>query len=127
MWRFLHVVAIGALIASAAYVYSVKYQTIYASEQIVKTRHLIAKERDAINLLRAEYAHLIRPDRLQALADKQLDMQPLALNQIVKADDLPERPVRRSTRSAASSSRWASSASRRRRTPGVTGATPSLR
>ena len=44
---------------------------------------------DAIRLLRAEYAHLIRPDRLQALADKQLDMQPLALNQIVKADDLP--------------------------------------
>ena len=45
---------------------------------------------DAINVLRAEYAHLIRPDRLQALADKLLDMQPLALNQIVKADDLPE-------------------------------------
>jgi cell division protein FtsL len=91
MWRFLHVVAIGALIASAAYVYSVKYETIYASEQLVKTRHLINKERDAINLLRAEYAHLIRPDRLQALADQQLDMQPLALNQIVKPDDLPER------------------------------------
>ncbi len=70
--------------------FGVKYQTIYASEQIVKTRHQIAKERDAINLLRAEYAHLTRPDRLQALADKQLDMQPLALNQIVKADDLPE-------------------------------------
>ena len=90
MWRLLHVIAIAALIGSAAYVYSVKYQAIYASEQIVKTRHQIAKERDAINLLRAEYAHLVRPDRLQALADKQLDMQPLALNQIVKADDLPE-------------------------------------
>ena len=57
MWRFLHVLAIGAVIASAAYVYGVKYQTIYASEQIVKTRHLIAKERDAILVLRAEYAH----------------------------------------------------------------------
>jgi cell division protein FtsL len=90
MWRFLHVFAIGAVIASAAYVYGVKYRTIYASEQIVKTRHLIARERDAINVLRAEYAHLVRPDRLQALADKQLDMQPLALTQIVKADDLPE-------------------------------------
>jgi cell division protein FtsL len=90
MWRFLHVLAIGAVIASAAYVYGVKYQTIYASEQIVKTRHLIARERDAINVLRAEYAHLVRPDRLQALADKQIDMQPLALTQIVKADDLPE-------------------------------------
>jgi cell division protein FtsL len=84
------VIAIGALVASAVYVYSLKYQTIYASEQIVKTRHLIARERDAINILQAEYAFLTRPDRLQALADKQLDMQPLALNQIVKAADLPE-------------------------------------
>jgi len=40
-------------------------------------------------VLRAEYAHLTRPDRLQALADKQLDMQPLLLNQVVKAGDLP--------------------------------------
>jgi cell division protein FtsL len=89
MWRILHILAIGAVISSAAYVYSVKYQAIYASEQVVKTRHAIAKERDAINVLRAEYAHLIRPDRLQALADKLLDMQPLALNQIAKAGDLP--------------------------------------
>jgi cell division protein FtsL len=92
MWRILHVCAIAALIVSAAYVYSVKYQTIYADEQLVKTRHQIDKERDAINLLRAEYAHLVRPDRLQELADKELDMRPLALNQIVKADDLPDRP-----------------------------------
>ncbi len=81
MWRFLHVLAIAALIASAAYVYGVKYRTIYAAEQAVKTRHLIAKERDAINILRAEYAFLVRPDRLQTLADKQLDMQPLSLHQ----------------------------------------------
>ena len=90
MWRLLHVIAIAALVASAVYVYSVKYQTIYASEQIVKTRHLLDKERDAINILRAEYAFLTRPDRLQALADKQLEMQALSLHQIVKAADLPE-------------------------------------
>jgi cell division protein FtsL len=88
-WRLLHVIGIGALIASAVYVYGLKYQTIFASEEIVKTKHLIARERDAINTLRAEYAHLTRPDRLQALADKQLDMQPLQLNQIVKVEDLP--------------------------------------
>jgi cell division protein FtsL len=90
LWRLLHIIGIGALIASAVYVYGLKYQTIYASEQIVKTRHLIARERDAINMLRAEYAHLTRPDRLQALADKQLEMQPLRLDQIVKPEDLPE-------------------------------------
>jgi cell division protein FtsL len=90
IWRLLHAIAIAALIGSAAYVYGVKYRTIYASEQLVKTRHLIAKEKDAINLLRAEYAHLARPDRLQALANSKLGFQPLALSQIATADELPE-------------------------------------
>ncbi len=90
MWRFMHAAAIAALIGSAAYVYGVKYRTIYASEQLVKTRHLIAKEKDAINLLRAEFAHLARPDRIQALADAKLGMQPLALSQIATVGELPE-------------------------------------
>src|SRR5271165_31627 len=68
----------------------VRYRTIYASEQLVKARHLIAKEKDAINLLRAEYAHLARPDRLQALADSKLGMQALTLSQIATVGDLPE-------------------------------------
>jgi cell division protein FtsL len=90
MWRFMHVAAIAALIGSAAYVYGVKYRTIYASEQLVKTRHLIDKEKDAINLLRAEYAHLARPDRVQTLSDSKLGLQPLALSQIATVDELPE-------------------------------------
>ena len=90
MWRLLHALAIAALIGSAAYVYGAKYRTIYASEQLVKTRHLIVKEKDAISLLRAEYAHLARPDRLQTLADTKLGVQPLALSQIATISELPE-------------------------------------
>ena len=90
MWRFMHAAAIAALIGSAAYVYGVKYQTIYASEQLVKTRHLIDKEKNAINLLRAEFAHLARPDRIQALADSKLGFEPLALSQIARIDELPD-------------------------------------
>ena len=90
MWRFMHAAAIAALIASAAYVYVVKYRTIYASEQLVKTCHLIDKEKDAISLLRAEFAHLARPDRIQALAASKLGLQPLALSQIATVDELPE-------------------------------------
>jgi cell division protein FtsL len=89
MWRLMHAAAIAALIGSAAYVYGVKYRTIYASEQLVKTRHLIGREKDAINLLRAEYAHLARPDRIQALADAKLGMQQLQLSQIATVNDLP--------------------------------------
>jgi cell division protein FtsL len=89
MWRLMHVVAIGALVASAVYVYSIKYKTILWSEKIVETRHAIAREQDAINALRAEYASLTRPERLQGLADKALGMQPLALNQIARPADIP--------------------------------------
>jgi cell division protein FtsL len=91
MWRILHLLAIAAVIGSAAYVYSIKYTTIFAEEEVVKTRHLIARERNAISILRAEYAHLTRPDRIQAIADSVLGMQPLALNQIVKPTDIPEK------------------------------------
>jgi cell division protein FtsL len=90
MWRFMHAIAIAALIGSAAYVYGVKYRTIYASEQLVKTRHQIDKEKDAINLLRAEFARLARPDRVQDLADSKLGLEPLALSQIATIDELPE-------------------------------------
>jgi cell division protein FtsL len=91
MWRLLHLVAIGALIGSAAYVYRLKYQTIFESEQIVKLKHQINKTTDEIGVLRAEYEHLARPDRVQELADKLLQMQPLALNQIVRPEDIPEK------------------------------------
>ena len=90
MWRLMHAIAIAALIGSAAYVYGIKYRIIYASEQLVKARHMVAKEKDAINLLRAEYAHLARPDRVQQLADAKLGLQPLGLSQIASVNDLPE-------------------------------------
>jgi cell division protein FtsL len=91
MWRLLHLIAIAALIGSAVYVYNIKYETILESEQIVKLRHQINKTDDEINVLRAEYAHLTRPDRIQGLADKLLKMQPVALNQVVRPEDIAEK------------------------------------
>ncbi len=108
MWRLMHAAAIAALIGSAAYVYGVKYRTIYASEQLVKTRHLIAKEKDAINLLRAEYAHLARPDRLQALADSKLGMQRARAQPDRDCRRIARGPAQGRIRSAARSNRSAS-------------------
>ena len=104
MWRILHAFAIAALIGSAAYVYGVKYRTIYASEQLVKTRHLIAREKDAINLLRAEYAHLARPDRP---AKKSLTMRSSSEWNVTTA----RRPPGLRRRSAAQSPRTSSASS----------------
>lgn len=89
MLRYLNVLAIAALIGSAVYAYSIKYQTMLFSEQIMKTRQEIARARDKVEMLRAEWAYLTRPERIQALADQHLHLQQLKLDQIVKITDLP--------------------------------------
>jgi cell division protein FtsL len=91
MWRLLHLFAIAALIGSAAYVYRIKYQVILEAEEIGKIKHQINRTKDEIGVLRAEYEHLARPDRIQDLSDKLLGMQPLALNQIARPDEIPDK------------------------------------
>ena len=91
MFRFLNVVAVASLIGSAVYAYSIKYETIWYAEQIVKLKNKIQREHSEISGLRAEWAHLTRPERIDALAAKHLDLQPLTLAKIVKAQDLPDR------------------------------------
>ena len=91
MIRFLNVLACGVLIGSAVYAYSIKYETIYRAEQIAKINHQIKSERDAIGVLRAEWGYLTRPDRLQTLSDKYLDLQATKPDQIVEFSALPDR------------------------------------
>ena len=92
MLRLLNVAAIAALIGSAVYAYSIKYETILYAEQILKTKHQIADEQDGIERLRAEWSILTRPDRLAALANQGLGLQKLGLDQIVQPTDLPDPP-----------------------------------
>ncbi len=93
MIRILNFIAIAALISSAIYAYTIKYQTIFHAETVANLKAEIKSEKDKIGLLRADWAHLTRPERVQALAEKLTDLQPLALNQIVKLDALPEKAV----------------------------------
>ena len=92
MWRLLNLVAVLGLIGSSVYAYTVKYETILFAEQIIKTKHQITAEQDQIDRLRAEWALLTRPGRLQALATKDLGLKQLSLDQIVQVADLPNRP-----------------------------------
>lgn len=94
MIRLLHIIAITALIASAAYAYTVKYETLYYVEQVAKLKSQVQRERDIIAVLRAEWQYLDRPDRLQEAADQHLDLQPLKIQQLARLSDLPNRPER---------------------------------
>jgi hypothetical protein len=94
MIRFLHMIAISALIASAGYAYSIKYESLYYAEQVAKLKAKSQRERDVIAVLKAEWQHLNRPDRLQAAVDRHLDLQPLNVKQLARLSDLPNRPPR---------------------------------
>ncbi|MFN3671184.1 MAG: hypothetical protein ACK4VM_04665 [Bosea sp. (in: a-proteobacteria)] len=91
MIKLLHVIAIAALVSSAVYAYGIKYETTLEAEQAQKLRSKAQRERDAIAVLKAEWQYLNRPDRLQTLADRHLDLQPLQITQILRAADIPNR------------------------------------
>jgi hypothetical protein len=89
--KLLHVIAIGALVSSAVYAYSIKYETTLEAEQLQKVKSKAQRERDAIAVLKAEYQYLNRPDRLQLLADRHLDLQSFSVTQVVRVADIPKR------------------------------------
>ena len=92
MIRFLHLLAISLLIGSAAYAYSTKYETLYYAETLAKLKTKLQKERETVAIAKAEWAMLTRPDRLQRIVDKHLDLQPMSINQLARLSDIPNRP-----------------------------------
>jgi hypothetical protein len=94
MIRLLNILAIAALIGTAGWVYSIKYETIFFAEQQKKLENKLARERDAIQVLKAEWQHLNQPTRLQVFSDKFLDLKPLAATQIVRAAEIAEKPAK---------------------------------
>lgn len=92
MMRILHTLVVLALIAAAAVVYRVKYESTRHAEQVAKIRLEISRQREAITELNAEWARLNSPDRLQALAERHLTLKPLAVNQMHDLRNLPDKP-----------------------------------
>jgi cell division protein FtsL len=92
--RFLNIGVIAALVLAAAYVYDIKYQSTLRAERVAKLRHDIQRERDAIASLRAEWARLGNPRRIQTLAQRHLELKPYQTSQFDGFDTLPMRPPR---------------------------------
>lgn len=90
-WRIVHFGAIASIVGSAIYAYSIKYETIWHGERLAKIRTQIHKEQDEVAALKAEWARLARPERIQALAASTLELSPLALEQIGRVSDIPDR------------------------------------
>ena len=83
-----------ALVAIAGFgLFQLKYRVQGQEQELARLFHQIQNDRDQIQVLRAEWAHLNDPHRLADLARRYLDLAPVAGVQIVRFDTLPARPT----------------------------------
>jgi len=90
--RIIHLLVIGVLVFAAAYVYRIKMESTSRTERVLRLHTEIREQRDAIAVLRADWARLDAPLRLQGLAERHLALKPLVATQYDSLKNLPERP-----------------------------------
>jgi len=92
MMRLINICVIAALVLAAADVYKIKFESTRQGQRLVKLRTEIRREHDAIATLRAEWAKLDTPARIQELARRHLPLKPTEVQQFDRLVTLPERP-----------------------------------
>lgn len=92
MIRAVNLVSVAIIIAVSAALYHIKYETGATAREVVELRQQVAAERDLVAVLRAEWSHLNQPARLQDLAMRHLQLEPITVDQMVTLKDLPARP-----------------------------------
>jgi hypothetical protein len=80
------------LILAASFVYKIKFDSTLRAERVAKLAGELRRERNAIASLRAEWATLDTPGRIQGLAERHLALQPIVPTQFDSLDRLPDRP-----------------------------------
>ena len=90
--RIIHLLVVGMLVFAAAYVYRIKMESTSRVERVQRLNAEIREQRDAIAVLRAEWARLDAPLRLQGLAERHLALKPIVATQYDQLKNLPERP-----------------------------------
>lgn len=86
--RFLSAFLLSGLLGLAYGIYQIKYDTRDLDTRVAELRRAIQEERDSVAVLRAEWSHLNRPERVERLARKHLGLEPLKSQQIVSSEQL---------------------------------------
>ena len=92
MMCLINLCVIAALVLAAVDVYNIKFEATRQAQRVAKLRLEIRREHDAIAALRAEWAKLDSPTRIQALARRHLTLKQIDPSQYDRLDNLPERP-----------------------------------
>ncbi|MCX8230472.1 MAG: hypothetical protein OTJ45_01460 [Alphaproteobacteria bacterium] len=86
--------AILLILAAAAggALFHISFEVSELDDRLGTLNRDIRSDREAIHVLRAEWSFLNQPDRLEELARRHLDLQPVTGSQLTSASALPPRP-----------------------------------
>lgn len=87
--RFSTITWILFFCVAASLLYLVKYRVQDVKDEVVALQQNIDEEQESIQLLKAEWSYLNRPDRLEHLALQYLSLQPISPVHMVNWDDVP--------------------------------------
>ncbi|MBR7651377.1 cell division protein FtsL [Brucella oryzae] len=97
MLRTFDIIMIAAMLVAATVTYTIKYDAEKQIAVIGKLKRQINSEKDTITLLRADWALMTQPGRLQSLVGvyaKELNLQPIEPEQLARdVNEIPERPI----------------------------------
>lgn len=85
-------ILIGVMTATATVTYSIKHRAELKLEEVKRLESEIKLEKDTIDLLRADWALLTQPNRLEKLIktyDSELKLAPTDSTQLVQSVELP--------------------------------------
>lgn len=77
-----NLLALLLLLASGYALFAIKYNVVAITKELASTKEQIASEQELITVLRAEWAYLNHPDRLNKLASKHLPLQQVSNDQL---------------------------------------------
>lgn len=89
--RVVGLFACMAMVVSAIGLYQFKHEAQERRANIARLKSAIDEERAAIDLLQAEWTYLNRPGRIQALAERFLNLQPFTMDQMISLEDIAIR------------------------------------
>lgn len=96
IYRLFNLFVVLAMIGAAVVTYNLKHEAESAANRVSRLHSAIAKEREAIALLKAEWSVLSQPGRLQQLVARYGDyfkLEPFAAAQVATLDEIPLRVV----------------------------------
>lgn len=106
MLRLLSLLAFGFLAGLVILIYDMKFETRRLEQQAGRLQRAIEDEKDNVALMRAEWSHVTRPDRIEALAREVLKLEPATPDQLINHRDFMETLARRPTPSAGHANGW---------------------